>query len=216
MTLGRPVSQATIVASWLRAELDSKRFAHLITNAIKRGKATEQIILTPDLNSEEENKTRMRLLRLARPRVIRQFPWRHVEWFELYVENRTELGSLYTPFGDTWLAFTNGERVLSKAADFIQTLAPTHDPLKHVIGIREKITHGIEPEPSILITSDRRLIQPLNILEGNVRCVSYYLYADTAYPLRMYVGISPKIARWAHSGDTLEDIRMAFRQGVYT
>ena len=216
MTLGKPVTEATIVASWLKAELDSERFSHLVTRAIKRGGVSEQLIIEPDTNSAEDNARRMQLLRTARSGQLRRFPWRQTEWFELYIESREELGSLYTPFGDTWLAFTNGERLLSKAATFIASLSPLHNPLKHVVGIHEKIRFGISLEPPILITSERRLSKPFTILEGNVRLVSYYLYTDMAFPLRTYVGISSKIATWAHSGDTLEDIKNAFRQGVNT
>jgi hypothetical protein len=213
MKLGKRVAEATVVHSWLAAELHSARFSPAIEIALRRVGADDSLLKAPDLTSKKDNALRRRILFLARGRRgAKKFPWRRVKWWELWLDNQQDIAGLFTPFGDTWLAFTNGERRLDKAAEFIVTLPQANDPLKHVYGIQKQLIARATLEPPILITSDADLTKPIAILEGNVRCVSYYLHKDTRYPLRAYVGIAPDIARWAHSGDTLEDIRQAFRQ----
>jgi len=214
MKIGKEISEATVIASWLKAESESARFKHLVQKALKKSQLSPALFTQPNLSDTQDNQNRKRLLRLARHNAIKRFPWRYTIWYELEIESKNELAKLYTPFGDTWLAFTYGERTLAKAAEFIAGLPASHDPLKHVLGTQQELANGRQPEPPILVTTGSALSRPLSIVEGNVRLVSYYLYQYTTYPIRAYVGTSPKFATWAHSMDTLEDIRRAFmKQG---
>jgi hypothetical protein len=211
MKLLEQVDEPTVILSWLRAETASVRFRHWLEKALNRSGLKLGLINNADLGNSKENKTRKQLFLLARGKATRHFPWQATTWHEAEISNMEDLGNLYTPFGDTWLAFTAGMRRLAIAADFVKDLPATHDPMSHAIGVQAAVKAGSDLEPPILITSLKDLSKPLCILEGNVRSLAYYLDKDTKFPIRCYIGISKEVSNWNHALETFEDIRNKFR-----
>lgn len=212
MKLGKPTTQEAMVASWLRAECDSPRFAKPIKNAVARGAIKQTLITNPDLASTDDNAQRLALLRRVSRDNLRRFPWQSMRWHQLQLESKNEVGQLYTNPGMVWLAISHGTRQLSRAAEFIASIPETHDPHSHVLAIQERIAAGEKLEPPILVTSDAQLTRPLVILEGSLRLVAHYLAESSSLPVSCLVGISPRIESWQHALETLEDIRNNFSQ----
>jgi len=206
------VPESEIVVSWLRSEIDSPRFSEKYIKAMGQSGLDKSLVLDPDLSNKTSNKARKTLLVEGSRNILQGFPWESTDWWQIAIETREELSNLYTIFGATWLAFTDGRRRLELAADFIASLPQTHDPHKHTSEIQAKMRAGEKIEPGILVTSAADLSQPLAILEGNVRSIAFFLSDDTTYPLNYYVGISEKVSNWGHCLDTLEDIRQAFKE----
>src|SRR5688572_2396884 len=151
--ISRDIDEAEVIASWLKAETDSVRFSKLISKALHKTNLGETLISRPNLKNSEENKARKRIIKIARRNALKKFPWQYVKWYKIEIENKHELGTLYTPFGDTWLSFTYGERTLAKAADFINMLPSTHDPIIHALGVQKRLQQGQPVEPPILVTA---------------------------------------------------------------
>lgn len=211
MRLTQPVTEEVMVASWLKAEYDSERFSKPISRYLGRHAIDNSFITHPDLTDYEGNAWRRSLLQRNLSRgILKRFPWQSTRWLKLELESREEIGRLYTNPGMVWLSLTEGKRELAVAADFIVRVPKNKDPHSHVLGIQKRIGESDPLEPPILITASDSLDRPVGILEGHLRLVAYYLSDQTSFPLECIVGISPQIASWHHSEDTLESIRNNF------
>lgn len=166
----RRVREATadeVVASWVRAELQSERFGAHYRDALEQ---------SPDLTPEA-------LLRIVRGwpdrEYFRGFP-PDVRWWLVQVDADELRRVAYIDWG-YWNEVSDGTRLPSTAAarmDWTEAMVPSADV-----------------EPLVLVTDreDGRMV----VLEGHARLTRYVIAGDRiTMPVTCYVGISPDMPGW--------------------
>lgn len=195
----QPVSQDVVICEWIRAESASKRFKHYYQGG-------EPDLLSEDMRPEE----RLELLQKRRKGFPRRFPWHFVQWHEYLIQSKQELGKLRTCKGMTWLALTNGDRLIATAAKTIASQDKALDPHIHVNTIINDIDHGKKLPKMIGFLPEPDAAHPI-LLEGHARAVSYYISSRATYPLTMFVATSTttKLMEW-DNGLNIHEIRDNF------
>lgn len=201
----RTLTKDSIVTAWLIAEIDSPRFRHLLTQE-QSEKEVREIIQ----NGSPE--ARYELLLQARPGVQR-FPWHLVAWEESEIIDRASLGQMRTCPGLNWLAFTDGTRLLSDAAAWIQKQHHRLNPHLHVKQTQQTIGRRAQIPPIIAYLPSGDAPAPV-LLEGHVRAVSYFTSPATTYPLPIYLGRATSEHFLSFdNGLNFSEIRQAFTKG---
>lgn len=196
----RAVPQSGVIAAWLAAESASPRFAHTLHESSEQ---VTQIIQEGDAAAQFD------LLVAARGNQVSKFPWAKTSWREYLITTKQELGSFRTCPGLPWLAFTEGDRLVSTAARWIELQPANLDPHNHVVGVHAELSQGKQLPPIIAYTTENGVHV---LLEGHVRAMSYYLYPETAYPITILLGTpeSPQDMSHYDRGLNLAEIRQDF------
>ena len=180
-----------MVATFLRAELDSTRWGEQLRALLERDGWGEDVVRVPDLASDEDNRYRRVLLDEHRAYERREglfggFP-RNVHWHRAALASDEVLGILYINW-DWWLRATNGTRRPADAARRIRAgEIPGVTPEEH-----EAVTLT---EPLLVVTTPA--LERLVVLEGHARLTALALFPERIPPeLEVLLGISDDMARW--------------------
>jgi hypothetical protein len=192
----RPVSEAEVVAAFLRGELASARWREGLLELL--GEEVSPVT-TPNLNDEEENAYRARLLDrhrgwLRREGLFNGLPER-IDWCRAGLTPEEVLAIRYIDW-DWWLRVSGGNRSPLDAARRIRAgLVPGgnaewHEP------IAARLASADPPAELIAVGPPDR--SRLVVMEGHVRLTAYALYpAHLPDELEIYLGTSAEIDRWS-------------------
>ncbi len=187
-----------MIATFLRAEVDSRRYGDKLRALLVRDGRSEDVLRRPDLNDVEANAYRRRLLDEHREYVRREgmfggFP-RGLEWFRATLDRDEVLEIRYIDW-DWWLELSGGSRRPRDAARRIRAglipgaTAAGHEPLAAAL------QSGLPPPEPIAVAP--RALAPLVLVEGHVRLTAYALFPDCLpRSLEILLGVSDEIATW--------------------
>jgi len=194
MRLVRDASEAEVIASFLRGELDSPRWGERLLELLREDDVDCSVVRTPNLEDAAECAFRARLLDrhrawLRREGLFEGFP-EQVAWSRAALGPDEVLAMRYINW-DWWLRASGGTRRPADAATRIRrneiagVTAEEHEPIAARRHAAELIA---------VAQSDRsRLV----VLEGHVRLTAYALYPEyLPAELEIYLGMAPDMGRW--------------------
>jgi hypothetical protein len=199
MRVVRTVTEAEVVAAFLRGELDSSRYGERLRELLTEDGAEISVLREPNVSDEEQNTYRARLLDrhrawLRRKGLFESLPER-IDWCRAALTPDEVLAIRYINW-DWWLRISGGSRSPLDAADRIRrglvpgTTAEWHEPIAARL-------RSDEP-PADLITVAPPDRSSLILMEGHVRLTAYALFPDyLPDELELYLGTSEEIERWS-------------------
>jgi hypothetical protein len=192
------VSEDYMVASFLKGEANSPRFAPIHAVALRQVGATPSVVHTPDLNSAKENAIRAELLSRIRGyrdrHLFTGFP-QSVEWFRVSVPIQ-EIGELLYANYPTWVKLSAGSRRVHDGAANIDTIPTDEGVNLQVRSLVEHMHDGIQLGELLLVGTSRR--DPIILLEGHTRATAYALVRPTMFKtIAAVVGLSDEMTSWA-------------------
>lgn len=196
----RPATEAEVVLAFLRGEIDSKRFGHDVRRALI-GVGGLELVRSPDLNSEEENRARERALAAARgwpdSELFEGFPTR-VDWYHGVLPPAVLSRVRFIDYS-YWNALSGGSR---RPADVLPTLQSARLPT----WLNELGTDWCFQFASQLATAEvvndlivmaKPDLGKLVVLEGHARLTAVFIGGlQRRLVIRAYLGLSPEIERW--------------------
>jgi len=193
------ISEEEVIANFLKAEIDSKRFGKRIHNILKEDKKSKNIIISPDLNNKQENRYRKELLGKIRgfgrnKDFFENFP-KDIKWCKAIIEREKLKKVKYIDYS-YWNELSNGTRLPIKAVKNIKSGVEVFGVSnKGFIEILSKIKKGITFLPMIFVAKNKR--SQLVVLEGHARLTAYFL--EPKYipkTIKVIIGYSNKINNW--------------------
>lgn len=192
------VEEDEVIATFLRAELDSERYGRKLRGLLNRDGRDESVLRQPSLASADDNAYRRELLDEHRAYERREglfdgFP-EQVEWHRASL-TRDELLELRYINWDWWLRITVGSRRPLDAARRIRAgevagaTAAEHEPIARALA---------SPGAPELIAATTPALSPVVLVEGHVRVTAAALFPELVPDeLELLLGVSPEMARWS-------------------
>jgi hypothetical protein len=198
MRILRPVSEAEMVACFLRAELDSPRFRDQLLVLLAGDGQDASLVTQPRVGNPSEDAYRESLLDRHRAWTRREglfsgFP-RQVDWFRAALTPDEVLAIFYINW-DWWLRVSGGTRRPVDAARRIREGAIRGSTTEDHEPIAAKLREGEGRELIAVAPPDH---SKLVLVEGHVRLTAYALYPQ-ALPdeMEILLGISDEIELWS-------------------
>ncbi len=193
----RPARECEVVSAFLKAEVDSSRYrTDILSRLALRGLSRDQLIDNPDLNNEQHNTVRQRILAEYRgygrgEALFHGFPT-DVHWRRIELEPQ-ELGRLKYPNKEEhWMKFSEGTRQPLRVAQRIARGELREDPGQRIMAIQEKLRRG-ERFPELIAAEGER--GALILIEGLSRATAY-VGMDWAENIPMFLASSPLMRQW--------------------
>jgi hypothetical protein len=194
MRLVQAISEDEMVAVFLRGEVGSPRYGHVILQILRRESLDGSLVEEPDLSNLAANGARRRILAEYRgfgrdADVFSGFP-NDVQWYRGLVTPEELTKVRYIDY-DYWNELSGGSRLVVDAVERIkqgiEIFGVSNDGICYVAGL---IAAGESPPEPILVGKDEQ--SPLTILEGHMR-ITAYLMSSESLPdeLPVVVGFSP-------------------------
>lgn len=182
MKLLREISEADMVAAFLKAELYSSRFSSHLKEAMRLYGATESQIAHPETTNTQDNELRAKIL--GEYRGYRQNRWlfggfpSNLNWYKAELL-RDEIGTLrYVDYG-YWNELSSHTHLVKDAVANIQKDKVVLDvPHDHFLAVANRIRRGKYDFEPIIVWGET--IDSLEILEGHLRATAFGLAADKA------------------------------------
>lgn len=196
----RPAAESEVVLAFLRGEIDSDRFGNDVRRALTDAGGLE-LVRSPDLGSEAENRARERALAAARG-------WRDTELFEGFPETVDWYHGVLQPdvlsrvrFIDYsyWNELSGGSR---RPSDVLPTLRSGKLPAWLTeLGTdwcsefaAQLATAEVVDDPIVMATPD---LGDLVLLEGHARLTAIFVGGlQRRLTVRAYLGLSAEIEQW--------------------
>jgi hypothetical protein len=195
----RAASEPEVVATFLRAEIESTRWGDKLRSLLREDGAAEAVLTHPDLEDAEANAYRAHVLDrhrgwLQRIGLFQGLP-RELDWKLVGLAPPEVLAIRYIDW-DWWLEISAGTRDPSVAADRIRRgLVPGAD-LDSDRALAERLRSAALPAELIAIAPPD--LSKLVVLEGHVRLTAYALFPELLPDeLHVFVGTSADVDRWS-------------------
>ncbi len=199
MRVLRPASEAEVVASFLRGELESPRYGDRLLELLGHDAKDASLLAQPNVGDADENAYREALLDRHRGWTRRKGLFeglpKRIDWFRAALTPAEVLAIRYINW-DWWLELSGGTRQPLEAArrirhrEFVGSTAEEHHP----IAARLRTD---EPPPELIAVAPpdhSRIV----LVEGHVRLTAYALYPDyLPDALEILLGLSDEIERWS-------------------
>lgn len=199
MRILRTASEAEVVATFLRAEIESARWGDDLRKILRDDGVDESVLSHPDVDDAAANAYRASVLDrhrgwLQRIGLFQGLP-RDLEWTLVGLTPDEVLAIRYIAW-DWWLEISDGTRDPSVAADRIRRgLVPGAD-LDEDRALAERL-RSPKPPPE-LIAIARPDLAKLVVLEGHVRLTAYALFPELLPDeLDVFVGTSEQVDSWS-------------------
>jgi hypothetical protein len=192
------ITEAKMVATFLRAEITSLRFSPKILNILERDGVDRKVIDKPDINNAAENRYRAALLGQFRgynrnEELFDSFP-NDVSWFRAWL-NHHDLSLLQYMNYSYWIELSGGSRLVADAAKRIRAGKIEKETADWIRAAAEAVRQGASFAEIILVSPDRQ--SHLIVLEGHLRATAFLLSLDYLPPeITVIVGYSEGIKKW--------------------
>jgi hypothetical protein len=193
-----PVSADYMVASFLRAEIDSPRNGKFVAEHLTANAATRQLVDSPDLEDPRENRQRAAVLR------SRGYPDAFlfaglpadVIW-HIGLASRDEIRCFrYAAYKDWW-ALSSGTGRVSDGAAGVDRVEMGLNINQQIRDDADVIRGGAERGPLIVVAETPDSVRVL--LDGCARATAYALAGDDGpSEVPVIVGLSERILEWQH------------------
>jgi hypothetical protein len=195
----RPSSEDEMIATFLRAELESRRWARTIADALRRCGVRRRVVTSPMLEEAEENALRRRILDETRGYGRREglfagFP-ENVRW-DRVVLTREELAAVRYIDYDYWVELSGGSRLPRDAAERIRAGVRVFGvPNDGFLEAAAALAAGARWPELIIVSAVAEGADV--VLEGHVRLTACALASD-AVPVKAELlrGVSAHIDGW--------------------
>jgi hypothetical protein len=185
-----PASEAEMVVTFLRAELESSRNRGDVLQGLHRVRATQALIERPNLTSAEENAARIEVLRYRgygdRVWLFSGFP-AAVNWHRT-VFGAGHLMQVKVLNQAEWVAYSGEGRLAVDASRRMATLSE-RDIVEAIASTLRR--GGTVPEIIVVGTTVEKLV----IIEGHKRVMAA-LNTNPTPSLAALVGLSPEMSNW--------------------
>jgi len=179
----REISEADMVAAFLRAEITSPRFSGKLAEAMEAAGAREVQIAQPDTTNDSDNEVRAQVLGYYRG-------YRHNRWlFGGFPDNlhwykarlpREEIGDLRYVDYSYWNELTDNTHLVKDGVANIRKDKVVSDVSNHnYLTVADAIRHGRHDFEPIIVWGEA-VSAPLEILEGHLRATAFGLAAEKA------------------------------------
>jgi hypothetical protein len=160
-----PATEEEVILAYLRAEIDSCRFAQVRIQVSKLGRTRGELIDEVDLTNQQDNKDRLLILQQSG----RPFCWKLV-WRRTELEP-SDLGRLrYYPGGELWKTVSDGTMQPCLVALKMACGTPLpDDPACHIEAIQKRLKCGLTFPKLIAEERDDLIL----IIEGHCRATAY-------------------------------------------
>jgi hypothetical protein len=186
-------SEDAVVLAFLRAEIDSPKWAHLYLRILRdlhldRG----SLIDVADLNDAGAGRVRKIVLGDVRGygrdnALFTGFP-QDTTWRRVQVEPSDFHRLKCISKDERWSKLTAGTRLIQEAA---RNLDANPDAAARVRGMTQRIEQGLPIAELIMVETNSG---GLVLVEGHTRATAYAVLSDRAFPA--FIGTSPLMSRW--------------------
>lgn len=187
MNLLRKTNEAEMILEFLKGELNSKRFNEDLNNAINELGLDSNIILNGNINDDQENNDRLKIMKKFRgypdEELFERFP-KIEEWKYLEL-NEKDIDNIYYIDYDYWNELSNGTSKPVEAAKVIKSGKEIYEVSNQPFldGVEYNKTNKFPPV--ILITcNDEKFL----IIEGHSRMTVYGFNPSKLNGTYAYVG----------------------------
>lgn len=193
------ITEHDMVATFLKAEVNSERWSQTILDILERNSINRKIIDEPDTSDLEENLCRLQVLGDFRgykqhQGMFESFP-DNISWYRA-VLHQHELAQVRYIDYSYWVVLSGGSRLPSDAARNIHAgIQVFGQSTEGFLNVARALQGGTKFPELILVSVDDT--SPLVVVEGHVRLTTYFL-APQCLPdeLTVLVGFSPNIVEW--------------------
>lgn len=180
MRIVEKLDEQTVIASFMRGEIDSPRFGDALSAALAAVGADEAPVRKPDVTGDSENE--LRAAAFARYRGDYLGSWFHELGWSLVELDRDEVLAIRYIAWDYWLEITGGSRMpLDGAAHH---LARGEDE-RFVVGGEPLIVVRAEPSSHLVVAKGHGRLTPLALHQD-----------DIPHPLEVLLGEGEAVRRW--------------------
>ena len=187
MKLIRKTNEAEMILEFLKGELNSKRFNEDLNNAINELGLDSSIILNGNIEDEQENNDRLKIMKKFRgypdEELFEKFPkiedWKYLEL------NENDINNIYYIDYDYWNELSNGTSKPVEAAKVIKSGKEIYEVSNQPFldGVEYNKTNKFPPVILITCNNEKYLI-----IEGHSRMTVYGFNSNKLNGTYAYVG----------------------------
>lgn len=187
-----------MIAAFLQAEVDSKRFGPTVRAILDQLGGTLAVLRAPDATNPDQKQVRRRLLAAFRGYergnlLFRGFP-SDVAWWRIRLDPDDLLATRYCSH-EEWTYLSGGTRKVADGAAAVLA----GDSSENAVLVREivrALESGASPAPLIFVATSKA--GPLVALEGHKRLTAYGVLGEQSPDaFDAYAGVSPEMGAWA-------------------
>jgi hypothetical protein len=195
----RDITENEMVSVFLKAEANSSRWGSSISLLLKQDGKDKSIINTPDLDNNEENSYRKKLLGDFRgyehnTHLFETFP-KDVKW-QLVKLSKAELERAKYMKYDYWDELSNKTRLAKHGAESVRKGVEIYRVSNEgFLKAAEAIKNGVAFPSMIFIT--KNIHSDIIVLEGHQRITAHFLVPESLHDgLEVILGFSDSMDQW--------------------
>lgn len=187
MKLIRKTNEAEMILEFLKGELNSKRFNEDLNNAINELGLDSSIILNGNIEDEQENNDRLKIMKKFRgypdEELFERFP--NIEEWKFLELNESDIDNIYYIDYDYWNELSNGTYKPVEAAKVIKSGKEIYEVSNQPFldGVEYNKTNKFPPVILITCNNEKYLI-----IEGHSRMTVYGFNSNKLNGTYAYVG----------------------------
>ena len=187
MKLIRKTNEAEMILEFLKWELNSKRFNEDLNNAINELGLDSSIILNGNIEDEQENNDRLKIMKKFRgypdEELFERFP--NIEEWKFLELNESDIDNIYYIDYDYWNELSNGTSKPVEAAKIIKSGKEIYEVSNQPFldGVEYNKTNKFPPVILITCNNEKYLI-----IEGHSRMTVYGFNSNKLNGTYAYVG----------------------------
>lgn len=187
MKLIRKTNEAEMILEFLKGELNSKRFNEDLNNVINELGLDSSIILNGNIEDEQENNDRLKIMKKFRgypdEELFERFP--NIEEWKFLELNESDIDNIYYIDYDYWNELSNGTSKPVEAAKVIKSGKEIYEVSNQPFldGVEYNKTNKFPPVILITCNNEKYLI-----IEGHSRMTVYGFNSNKLNGTYAYVG----------------------------
>lgn len=191
-----PATEAEMILAFLRAEIDSPRFAASVGSFVSSVGGDPALITNADLADEAENASRRAILSGYRGYGCNQYLFTgfpgDTAWRRVQIEPTDHQYLLYAK-EPSWIQMSDGTRLVARVAEKIALSQLTCDTADHVKAIQDKLQAGKQYPEIIGVQAEND--QGIVLVEGHCRATAF---VGLRWPnkIEMFLGGSLSMRSW--------------------
>ncbi len=195
----RKSSEDEMIATFLLAELESKRFKGKILDYLSKKSIDKTIITNPDLRNNKQNIIRKNILKVYRgygrnSLLFENFPsqlkW---EWISLSESDIRKIKYINYSY---WVKLSNNTRLAKNALENIRKGVKIFNQGNRIFLEASKILYLGKAFPPLILVSAKKGTD-IVVLEGHLRLTTYLLNPKLIPPkIKAIIGYSGEIEKW--------------------
>jgi len=195
----KEVSEDEMIACFLKAEIISPRYKNILLSILKHFNETTEVLKKPNINDENENDIRYKILTEfrgygKRTHLFDGFPY-DVKWYEVWLTKK-EVNKIRYANYSYWIKLSDNTRNPKIAAKNLQKGKKVFgESNENYFNAVEALKEGKKFNKIILVAKDKN--SGLITLEGHLRLTAYFLEDKLlSNRLKTIIGFSKNMNKW--------------------